>query len=256
MDGAVAWAVMVSALTVIVSCHKVCFIGSEYNPQSGIPPRWFLPYKDPCECTAIRLGGTRISASSYRKWAPFYLDELFLSEDSYEIQTYFSCSRATKVPIGRPKTYSLECSSPEPLGLEDGTITDDRMTASDHNQNWPASKGRLNYNGGWAARSLIDPWIEVDLIEASLIAGVITQGDGDWYVTQYKVAYKNQPSSHFEHVTDGSGNITIFIGNTDGNTPVTNLFYESAVATVMRIEPTKWSTGVGLRLELLGCNRD
>ncbi|XP_038062067.1 uncharacterized protein LOC119732571, partial [Patiria miniata] len=95
MDGAVAWILMVSALTVLASCHKVCFIGSEYNPQAGIPPRWFLPYKDPCECTALRLGGVNIPASSYRQGAPHYLKELFLSEDSDKIQAYFKCSRTT-----------------------------------------------------------------------------------------------------------------------------------------------------------------
>ncbi|XP_038059931.1 retinoschisin-like [Patiria miniata] len=257
MEGAVPLILMVSALTaaVLVSCQPVCFIGSEYNPQSGIPPRWFLPYKDPCECTAIRLGGMRTPASSNRKGAPHYLDELFLSEDSTEIQTYFNCSRATTFPTGRSTTYT-RCSSPKPLGLEDGTIPDDHITASSHQTNWPGSDGRLNCNGAWIPQSdEKNPWIEVDLVVIKVVSGIITQSfDIYGYVKKYKASYKNQSSSDYEHMTDGNGNIKVFIGNTDGNTPVTNLFDEIVVATVVRIEPTEWYSYATLRLELLGCH--
>ncbi|XP_038060001.1 lactadherin-like [Patiria miniata] len=192
-------------------------------------------------------GGVDIPASSYRKGAPCYLEKLFLSEDSIKIQAYFNCSRATTV---------VECSSPEPLGLEDGTITDDHITSSRSHSRWPAKEGRLNYHGGWKAYGSTDPWIEVDFVETTPVAGAITQGGGEKYVTLYKVAYKKQPSSDYKHVTDGSGNITVFTGNTDVDTPVTNLFEESVLAKVVRIEPTAWHVGAALRLELLGCRRD
>ncbi|XP_038060483.1 coagulation factor VIII-like [Patiria miniata] len=283
MDKAAALVLMLSAMAVAVSCHQVCFIGSEYNPQSGIPPRWFLPYKDPCECTAVRLGGMSIPA--YRMGAPYYLNELFLSEDSYEIQAYFDCEPAENNPEG--------CSSPQPLGMEDGTIQDDHITASSSRDCCPASDGRLN-DDGWIAKIRIltsfnhcvrfsnpfqnricglllfhcsssslpsvysydtNPWIEVDLDEPTVVTGVTTQGYSV-HVKKYKVSYKKQPSSDYEHVTDGNGNITVFIGNTDADTPVTNLFDESVLATVVRIEPTEWDFTVGLRLELLGCRRD
>ncbi|XP_038058794.1 lactadherin-like [Patiria miniata] len=234
-------ALHVASLIVMVSCHKICFIGSEYNPQSGIPPRWFLPYKDPCECTAIRLGGMHIPASSYSQGAPHYLKELFLSEDSDEIHAYFKCAaRAT-------------CLSP--LGMENGTIPDGRITASSGDY---ASCARLNNNRAWwATWTDANPWIEVGLAESTVVSGVTTQGSGyTLFVKQYKVAYKKQASPDFEHVMDGDGTIKEFIGNTDGDTPITNLFDESVVAAVVRIEPTEWHKGVGLRLELLGCHRE
>ncbi|XP_038060400.1 lactadherin-like [Patiria miniata] len=248
MDGAAALVVMLSAMAVTISCHQVCFIGSEYNPHSGMPPRWFLPYEDPCECTAIHLGGMRITASSYRQGAPHYLNELFMSEDSDEIQAYFDCQPAENNPA--------ECSSPQPLGMEDGTIHDDRFTASSSYTHFPVSQARLNNNGGWLAyRSDANPWIEVDLVEPTVVSGVITQGhhNQNWHVKKYKVAYKKQPSSDYEHVTDGNGNIKVFIGNTDGQIPVTNLFAESVVATVVRIELIERYEHAALRLELLGC---
>ncbi|XP_038060413.1 lactadherin-like [Patiria miniata] len=176
--------------------------------------------------------------------------------------------------------------------MEDGTIHDDRFTASSGYSFYPASKARLNNNGVWVANSFnncvqfsnpfhnricgvllfhcsssslpsvyrhdANPWIEVDLVEPTVVSGVITQGhhNQNWHVKKYKVAYKKQPSSDYEHVTDGNGNIKVFIGNTDYNTPVTNLFAESVVATVVRIEPIEWNMFVALRLELLGCRRD
>ncbi|XP_038059996.1 lactadherin-like [Patiria miniata] len=185
--------------------------------------------------------------------APYYLDELFLSEDSDEIQIYFNCSRAETVPT------VIECSIPEPLGLEDGTITDDHITASSHITIYPAREGRLNDDGVWMPQWDDDtiPWIEVGLIDSTVVRGVITQGYSKftYFVTQYKVAYQKQFSSDREYVTDENGDIKVFKGNTNanGDTPVTNLFDESVVATVVRIEPTEWKTAAALRLELLGC---
>ncbi|XP_038060492.1 lactadherin-like [Patiria miniata] len=124
-----------------------------------------------------------------------------------------------------------------------------------------ASEGRLNNRNKWlAASNDANPWIEVDLDEPTVVTGVITQGISRsirMWVTAYKVAYKKQHSSDYEYVTDGNGDIKVFIGNTDTDTPVTNLFDESVVATVVRIEPMEWySNYVAMRLELLGCRHN
>ncbi|XP_038060290.1 EGF-like repeat and discoidin I-like domain-containing protein 3 [Patiria miniata] len=166
--------------------------------------------------------------------------------------------RRQPAPAGMWKpSQAVECSSPQPLGMEDGTIQDDRITASSIlGTTYPARKARLNIDNGWAAWSNdANPWIEVDLVQSTVVTGVTTQGGYGVYVTAYKVSYKKQPSSDREHVTDGKGNIKVFIGNYDAYTPVTNLFDESVVATVVRIEPTEWQNGLALRLELLGCRR-
>ncbi|XP_038060539.1 lactadherin-like [Patiria miniata] len=164
--------------------------------------------------------------------------------------------KPTLAGTGKP-TPAAECSSPQPLGMEDGTIKDDRITASFSYNGSPATDGRLNNNSKWEAVSPINSWIEVDLVEPTVVTGVTTQGSGSrWYVMRYKVAYQQQPSSQREYVTDGNGDIKVFIGNTDADNPVNNLFDESVEATVVRIEPTEWYIGVALRLELLGCRRD
>ncbi|XP_022083730.1 lactadherin-like isoform X2 [Acanthaster planci] len=244
-------------ILVLVSCHRVCFIGTEFKRQSGAPARWFLPFKDPCQCTAVRLGGIYTPASSYRQGAPLYLDELFLSEDPLEIQDYFKCSRTEAGPT-EPETTTVGCSTPRPLGMEDGTIPDERISASSYKGPSGSSDARLNSNWRWTPLSNERSWIEVDLAVSTLVSGVITQGGpgGMRYVKRYLVSYQRQHSSDRVHVTDGNGEAKVFTGNSDGNTPVTNTFKASVLATTVRIEPTEWHHNVGLRFELLGCRLD
>ncbi|XP_038060561.1 lactadherin-like [Patiria miniata] len=157
---------------------------------------------------------------------------------------------------GRRQLTPAECL--QPLGMADGTIQDNRITASSSRNCCPVSDGRLNDNHKWlASMDDANPWIEVDLVQSTVVTGVTIQGSGNLsYVKRYKVAYQQQPSSKRRHVTDGKGDIKVFIGNTDIDTPVTNLFDESVEATVVRIEPTEWYKGASLRFELLGCRRD
>ncbi|XP_022102454.1 uncharacterized protein LOC110985621 [Acanthaster planci] len=103
MDRAVALILMVSTLTVLVSSHQVCFIGSEFNQGSGLPPRWFLPYNDRCKCAAVRLGGVGIP-SWYRMREPYILSEIFLSEDPNEIQALFGCIHSDSNEVGTTVT--------------------------------------------------------------------------------------------------------------------------------------------------------
>ncbi|XP_038063217.1 retinoschisin-like [Patiria miniata] len=221
MDGAVALVLMLSAMAVILigveSQQRVCYSGPPPEPDPDNPDDWM---KQVMQEIRKRCPGRR-----------------------------------------QPTPAAAECSSPKPLGMENGTIHDDRITASSRNRCCPVSLARLNSNAGWVADHLsrdANPWIEVNLVEPTVVSGVITQGKNffDIYVKKYKVAYKKQPSSDYEHVTDGNGNIKVFIGNTDYYTPVTNLFAESVVATVVRIEPIEWHQMTALRLELLGCRRD
>ncbi|XP_038059097.1 lactadherin-like [Patiria miniata] len=143
--------------------------------------------------------------------------------------------------------------------MEDMTIADGQIRASSSTANAPAIEARLNnMNGKWNPKSTdANPWIEVDLEKSTVVYGIITQGGLiDWYVKKYTVAYQKQPSTVYDHVSDGNGDIKVFVANTNIHSPVTNLFDESVVVMVVRIEPTSWSGGVGLRLELLGCRRN
>ena len=79
--------------------------------------------------------------------------------------------------------------------MEDGSITDDRITASSYNNlYYPPRNARLNLKSCWfpADEELDDSWLQIYMgAETWQIEGVITQGfyGNDFYTTQYQVQY-------------------------------------------------------------------
>ncbi len=80
-----------------------------------------------------------------------------------------------------------------PLGMEDGSVVDDKITASStfYNANW----GRLHCSlGSWTPNSDSGyQWFQVDFVpEVKLITHIATQGNGNyyWWVKTYYVMYK------------------------------------------------------------------
>ncbi|XP_033644317.1 lactadherin-like [Asterias rubens] len=241
MDGAVRFiylAATVSGVT-LVSSHQACYNGSKYDVNSNNPHRWVLPYEDPCEYAAV-LGGLTAPNVSYQQGAPYYLNKI-----AVRMLEFFGCQDDRK---------SIECSTPEPLGLEDRTIPDESISVSSSYFAW---SGRLN-GVAWVPRFDANCWLEVDLGESTVVSGLITQGDEtieNWRVTEYKVKYKKMSSSDYEDVKDNNGAIQVFEGNIEDNeTPVTNMFDQSIMAVIVRIEPVAFIDLVSLRLELLGCH--
>ena len=79
--------------------------------------------------------------------------------------------------------------------MEDGSIPDDRITASSQRDyRFPPSNARLNLNRYWspATKQFKGSWLQVDMgANPVQIEGVITQGSPDYaqYVTHYQVHY-------------------------------------------------------------------
>ena len=108
----------------------------------------------------------------------------------------------------------------EKLGVENGSIPNGNIKASDHFDGFEPWKGRLNGEGFWAWRgSVEEPWIEADLGYQTYVSGVITQGDGgvgngkteDW-VTSLKVSTKMTPNDSEVFVTeDGTVKVSVIL---------------------------------------------
>ena len=85
----------------------------------------------------------------------------------------------------------------EKLGVESGSLIDDRLrSSSDLNNEASKTQWRLNEvpkpgdPGGWVAlESDGEPWLQISLYRQTQITGVIVQGreDEDQWVTSYKV---------------------------------------------------------------------
>ena len=117
----------------------------------------------------------------------------------------------------------------QPLGMEDGSIPDDRITASssyldvreDAPGNCLPSNGRLNKPGigrvvgGWCAGSPLSilKWFQVDLGERLQVEGVILQGLTDplnvWSarVESYQVQYSDVQGSSWHYVLQTSSGV-------------------------------------------------
>ena len=79
--------------------------------------------------------------------------------------------------------------------MEDGSITDNKITASSTHSSSDVAWGRLHYSqGSWTPNTDIGyQWLQVDFApEVKLITHIATQGNGMnwWWVKKYYVKYK------------------------------------------------------------------
>uniref|UniRef100_A0A8C6LFF9 Coagulation factor V n=1 Tax=Nothobranchius furzeri TaxID=105023 RepID=A0A8C6LFF9_NOTFU len=137
-----------------------------------------------------------------------------------------------------------------PLGLENGLIQDEYMTASSSATNWyfgpwKASLGRLNKQGSvnaWRAKNNdINQWLQVELPHIKKITGIITQGAKFMGKEMYVRSY----NSRFNQ---------IFSGNTNNSNHVKNYIYPPLFSRFIRIIPQTWMNSITMRVELLGCD--
>ncbi|XP_033105774.1 uncharacterized protein LOC117108037 [Anneissia japonica] len=147
----------------------------------------------------------------------------------------------------------------EPVGMQDGSISSDRITASsEYNRNCGSSFGRLqntDRSGAWCAQSNDQSqWLQINLGEPHTISGVLTQGrsNNDQWVTSFTVQYK-MDGQDWTDIVDSNGNVNIFTGNENRNTVKTNLFPTAVTAQDIKILPQTWERHISMRVELLGC---
>ncbi|XP_033106829.1 EGF-like repeat and discoidin I-like domain-containing protein 3 [Anneissia japonica] len=153
----------------------------------------------------------------------------------------------------------------DPLGIEDGTISMEQLSASsDFGASHGAHRGRLNteeigsQQGAWSSRTNDQyQWIQVDLGKLHEVRGIITQGRNGYifyqWVTSYEILY-SVDGNFFQPIRNSDGQETNFVGNSDRDTNVTNIFPEPVFAQFVRIHPTGWHIWISLRFEVLGCS--
>ncbi|GIY80058.1 coagulation factor VIII [Caerostris extrusa] len=112
---------------------------------------------------------------------------------------------------------------------------------------------RLDSDTAWAPKlDDSDPYIKVDLIVPTNITGVMTRGrnDANEWVKTYEIEFSD---NGLEWESQETGFVVEHKGNTDNESPVTNLFPESIFSRFIRIKPTSSERKIGLRFEILGC---
>nr|XP_061826788.1 venom prothrombin activator pseutarin-C non-catalytic subunit-like isoform X1 [Nerophis lumbriciformis] len=154
-----------------------------------------------------------------------------------------------------------------PLGMENGLIEDQSITASSTSSNWYLglwlpSYARLNKQGtvnAWQAKYKdMKQWLQVELPEVKKITGIITQGakslGKEMYVTFYVLQYSDDGIRWNDYSEDEEQLPRIFRGNDDNNEHVKNFIYPPIFSRFIRIVPRNWKGSITMRVELLGCD--
>ncbi|XP_072043964.1 uncharacterized protein [Amphiura filiformis] len=154
---------------------------------------------------------------------------------------------------------------PGALGMEDGTITDDQITASSYQiacdlklYPWKARPSIRKY---WRPHEdtldmLQVPWIQVDFLETVIITGIQTQGSDSSshkrWISKLHVQTGNSVDT-LTYIMDLKGNPQIFSANTNYNLFVMITFPEPISTRYLRIVPTECEHKCGLNFEVVGC---
>ncbi|KAJ3595699.1 hypothetical protein NHX12_005002, partial [Muraenolepis orangiensis] len=163
------------------------------------------------------------------------------------------------------KTSDYPCSGM--LGMVSGQISDAQIVASSHaDRGWvPENSRLLTGRSGWTQQQTKQPfrneWLQVDLGQDKMVSGVLIQGgkhrDRNVFMKRFKVGY-SQDAEQWTLVREENGTKPrVFAGNQNHDTPELRGLGAPLQARYVRLYPEKATPeGLGLRLELLGCDLD
>ncbi|XP_031575042.1 uncharacterized protein LOC116308701 [Actinia tenebrosa] len=146
------------------------------------------------------------------------------------------------------------------LGMENGRIKDEQISASSKSANQHASRARLNSPKGWHAKEVTSKnYIQVRFHSNVNVTAIATQGDAvGSFVTAYVLSYSTDGDVWMD--IKESINSTFaknFTANNDTNTIVKNILPEPiTLVKYIRVIPVSWSNATGMRIEVYGCITD
>ncbi|XP_078143764.1 neuropilin-1a-like [Centroberyx gerrardi] len=159
------------------------------------------------------------------------------------------------------RTSDYPCSGM--LGMVSGQISDAQISASSHaDRGWVAENARLlTGRSGWTQQQTKQPfrneWLQVDLGQDKLVSGVVIQGgkhrDRNVFMKRFKVGHSLDGDEWTMVKEDNTTRPKIFTGNQNHDTPELRAV-GPLLTRFVRIYPERATNeGLGLRLELLGC---
>ncbi|KAK5860395.1 hypothetical protein PBY51_021876 [Eleginops maclovinus] len=162
------------------------------------------------------------------------------------------------------RTSDYPCSGM--LGMVSGQISDAQISASSYaDRGWVAENARLlTGRSGWTGQQTKQPfkneWLQVDLGQDKMVSGVVIQGgkhrDRNVFMKRFRVGHSLDGEEWTIVKEDNTSKPKIFLGNQNQDTPELRST-GSLLTRFIRIYPERATTeGLGLRLELLGCELD
>ncbi|XP_069067337.1 neuropilin-1 isoform X2 [Pleurodeles waltl] len=150
------------------------------------------------------------------------------------------------------------------LGMVSGLISDAQITASSKvDRNWVPENARLiTSRSGWALppttnHPYVQEWLQVDLGEEKIVRGIIIQGgkhrENKVFMRKFKIGYSNNGSDWSMIMDATRKRPKTFEGNTNYDTPELRTFAPLSTRFIRVIPERATPSGLGLRIELLGC---
>ncbi|KAI8495091.1 hypothetical protein Bbelb_270770 [Branchiostoma belcheri] len=233
------------------------YVGGTYNSSTGVAILW----NNGQAVAQVQVRVPSVATQYPVRVAVKDGDRRYFTGRIACIQLYNYAMTQEQIVAARETCFRRVCAQTYPLGMESGAIPDDNITASsNHGGAYEPYHGRLNGVAGvgaWSARrNTIGEWLQVDLGEKKTVAGTIIQGryhaPYQW-VTSYKLQYSVDGLSWITYASS-EGPEEVFPGNTDRNTPVTNLLDSPTDARYVRFLPQSWHGHISMRVEVLGCS--
>lgn len=144
----------------------------------------------------------------------------------------------------------------QPLGMENGNVKNNQITASTYLKPHEPYEGRLNANGGrgWEAEyTRTVEYLQIDFERQVNITGVATQGQSTskMYVKEYKLSTSQDGKIWIDYTENGIPKI--LSGNQDSTTIARNNLATTITSRYIRFLPKTWNVRIFMRVEVYGC---
>uniref|UniRef100_A0A673JP49 Neuropilin n=1 Tax=Sinocyclocheilus rhinocerous TaxID=307959 RepID=A0A673JP49_9TELE len=160
------------------------------------------------------------------------------------------------------KISDAPCSSM--LGMVSGQISDSQITVwPSAERGWLPEQARLlTGRTGWVVAHQQNVGknqsLELDLGAQRMVSGLILQGgkyrDVNIFIRRFRVTYSTNGTDWSHILEENSNKVKVFMGNQNHDTPEVCTF-DPVLMRLLRIYPERGSPeGMGLRLEVLGCD--
>ncbi|XP_078677903.1 uncharacterized protein LOC144914193 [Branchiostoma floridae x Branchiostoma belcheri] len=142
-----------------------------------------------------------------------------------------------------------------PLGMANGDIEDNHISASSEKSGYEAYMGRLNGPRAWQPTvANTNQWLQVKFNNRTIITGIQTQGLWGGHVKSYRLLYGDTEDGLSVYTETGSDSANVFDANSDGPTVVSHDLDRPFIASIVRVNPQDFTSAlIRLRVEVLGC---
>ncbi|MBN3318452.1 FA5V protein, partial [Atractosteus spatula] len=152
-----------------------------------------------------------------------------------------------------------------PLGLQQQSVKDNQITASQYRGDWKPHLARLHNTGKYNAWSVDENtasslWIQVDFQRPVVISKIATQGAkqlfSSYYVQKYLISYSTDKRKWIYYKGRSDSFRMTFEGNQNSYHVKENVFYPPIIARLVRLHPVESYGMPTVRMEFYGCELD